>query len=83
MENRETIDLHLSDLIMPRKNGKEAYDEMKAWRPELKAIFVSGYAPDAIRQKMSLDSGVALISKPILPYALLKKIRNILDEDDK
>ena len=46
MENRETIHLLLSDLIMPKMNGKEAYDEMKVWRPELKAIFMSGYAPD-------------------------------------
>jgi CheY-like chemotaxis protein len=83
VENRKTIQLLVTDLIMPRMNGKEAYDEMKIWRPELKAIFVTGYAPDAIRQKMSLDSGTALISKPILPYALLKKVRNILDEDKK
>ena len=83
MENRETIQLLLSDLIMPKMNGKEAYDEMKVWRPELKAIFVSGYAPDVIRQKMSLESGVELISKPILPYALLKKVRSLLDEGEK
>jgi PAS domain S-box-containing protein len=83
VENRETIQLLLSDLIMPRMNGKEAYDEMKAWRPELKAVFVSGYAPDDIRQKMSLDSGAALISKPITPYTLLKKVRSLLDEGDK
>jgi two-component system cell cycle sensor histidine kinase/response regulator CckA len=83
MENRETIRLLLSDLIMPRMNGIEAYDEMKAWRPGLKAIFVSGYAPDVIRQKMSLENSVVLISKPILPYSLLKKVRNLLDEGEK
>jgi len=64
-------------------NGKEAYDEMKVWRPGLKAIFASGYAPDAIRQKMSLDSGVELISKPITPFALLKKVRSLLDEEEE
>ena len=83
MENRETIHLLLSDLIMPKMHGKEAYDEMKKWRPELKAIFVSGYAPDVIRQKMLLESNVMLIHKPILPYALLKKVRSLLDEDEK
>jgi CheY-like chemotaxis protein len=83
MENKETIRLLLSDLIMPKMNGKEAYDEMKVWRPGLKAIFVSGYAPEVIRQKMSLESGVELISKPILPYSLLKKVRNLLDEVEK
>ena len=83
MENRETIHLLLSDLIMPKMNGKEAYDEMKVWRPELKAIFVSGYAPDIVRQKLSLESGVELISKPISPHSLLKKIRTVLDEGEK
>ncbi|MGD0844051.1 MAG: response regulator [Geobacteraceae bacterium] len=83
MENRETIHLLLSDLIMPKMNGIEAYDEMKVWRPGLKAIFASGYAPDIIRQKMSLESGVVLISKPILPYSLLKQVRSILDEGEK
>ena len=83
MENRETINLLVTDLIMPRMNGKEAYDEMKVWRPGLKAIFASGYAPDAIRQKMSLDRGVELISKPITPFALLKKERSLLDEEEE
>ena len=82
MENKETIRLLLSDLIMPNMNGIEAYDEMKVWRPGLKAIFVSGYAPDVIRQKMSLENGVVLISKPIMPYALLKKVRSLLDEGE-
>jgi PAS domain S-box-containing protein len=83
IENKETIRLLLSDLIMPKMNGKEAYDEMKVWRPGLKAIFVSGYAPDVIRQKMSLENSVVLISKPILPYSLLKKVRCLLDEGEK
>jgi PAS domain S-box-containing protein len=83
MENKDAIHLLLSDLIMPRMNGKEAYDEMKAWRPELKAIFVSGYAPDFIRPSMWLESGVAMVYKPIMPHALLKKVRSILDEVEK
>ena len=83
MENRETIQLLVTDLIMPRMNGKEAYDEMKTWRPGLKAIFASGYAPDAIRQKMEFESDVELISKPITPYTLLKKVRSILAEGEE
>jgi CheY-like chemotaxis protein len=83
MENRETIDLLISDLIMPKLNGKEAYDEMKIWRPDLKAIFLSGYAPDFVRQKMWLEGNVDLFSKPILPHLLLKKVRALLDEEVK
>ena len=83
MENSEKIDLLITDLIMPTMNGKEAYDEMKIRRPDLKVIFASGYAPDAIRQKMSLDSDVELIPKPIMPYALLKIVRSLLDEGEE
>jgi CheY-like chemotaxis protein len=68
---------------MPIMNGKQAFDEMKVWRPELKAVFMSGYAPDAIREKMRLENGVTMISKPILPHAFLKTIRTVLDERDK
>jgi CheY-like chemotaxis protein len=56
---------------------------MKSWRPGLKAIFMSGYAPDVIRQRMLLEGGVTLISKPVLSYALLKTVRNLLDEDEE
>lgn len=79
-EQRESIQLLISDLIMPKMNGKEAYDEMRALQPGMKAIFVSGYAPDFIRQKMSFESGLSLISKPIQPHALLRLVRRVLDE---
>jgi PAS domain S-box-containing protein len=83
MEYRETIDLLLFDLIMPKMNGKDAYDEIKQWRPGLKVIFASGYAPDIVREKMCFEPGIVMISKPINSYALLKKIRTLLDEDKK
>jgi signal transduction histidine kinase len=82
MENRETIHLFVSDLIMPKMNGNEAYEEMRLWRPGLKAIFASGYAPDFIRQKLSIESGVTLISKPISPHLLLKEVRKVLEEGE-
>jgi two-component system cell cycle sensor histidine kinase/response regulator CckA len=83
MENKESIHLLLCDLIMPKMNGKEVYDEIKVWRPGLKALFTSGYAPDVIRQKMSFENSVELLYKPLLPYALLKKVRTLLDEGEK
>jgi CheY-like chemotaxis protein len=81
MENRERIDLLLFDLIMPNMNGSDAYNEIRQWRPELKVIFVSGYAPDDVREKMSFDSKVVMIAKPIMSYPLLEKVRAVLDEN--
>ncbi|MDO9079715.1 MAG: response regulator, partial [Desulfuromonadales bacterium] len=80
VEHHETIGLLLLDLIMPKMNGKEALDEIRKIRPDIKAIFSSGYAPETIRQKAALDDGVHLIAKPASPTDLLKKVRQVLDE---
>ena len=73
-----TVDLVLLDLVMPRMNGKEAYDEICKVSPGIKAIFSSGYAPDTIRQMIALDV-VHLISKPVSPTDLLRAVRSALD----
>jgi hypothetical protein len=65
---------------MPKKNGKEAYDEIKDIWPEVKAIFISGYTEDMIHKKGILEEGLNFLSKPILPYELLRKIREVLDQ---
>jgi len=79
MENKDTVRLLLLDLIMPKMNGKEAYDEIRKIMPDMKAIFVTGYALDLVRQKASLQDGVHLVYKPISPTALLRKVRSVLD----
>jgi two-component system NtrC family sensor kinase len=79
--HNESIDLLLLDLIMPKMNGKEALDEIRKIRPGIKAIFSSGYAPETIRQKAALADGVHLIAKPASPTELLRKVRQVLDED--
>ncbi|HXC92852.1 MAG TPA: hypothetical protein VN652_02495, partial [Geobacteraceae bacterium] len=60
-------------------NGKEALDEIRKMRPEIKVIFSSGYAPETIRQKVSMAVGTHMITKPILPMELLRKVRSVLD----
>jgi len=77
-ENSAAIDMLLFDLIMPKMNGKEAFDEIRKLRPSIKAIFASGYTPDAIQQKVSLADGVHLITKPISPSNLLQRVRDVL-----
>lgn len=79
MRQAETISLLLMDVIMPKKNGKEAYEEIRKISPKIKACFVSGYASDVIRSGISPDDEFEFIPKPAQPDELLKKIRGILD----
>lgn len=78
-ENKDRIQLLLFDLIMPKKSGKGAYDEIRAIRPDIKILFQSGYAPDVVRQKVLLEEKMALVFKPVSPIMLLKQVRNVLD----
>ncbi len=77
--NREGIDLLLLDVIMPRKNGKEAYIELKKIRPDIRAIFMSGYTGDILSKKGISREGTPMISKPIVIEKLLKQVRELLD----
>jgi len=78
-QGRDTISLLLLDLIMPKMTGKEAYDEIKAIKPDIKVMFLSGYARDMISQKALLDDNAVVTQKPISPTLLLKKVREELD----
>ncbi len=78
-EHRSAVSLILLDVIMPVKNGREAYEKIKGIEPSVKTIFMSGYTDDIITKKGLLEEGFDLISKPINPDALLRKIRDVLD----
>ena len=77
---RRQIDLLLFDIIMPRKNGKEAYQEIQNIRPGVPVLFTSGYTADIIHRKGFLDDGFELLLKPVSMTALLQKVREVLDK---
>lgn len=79
IDNKDRVDLLVLDVIMPKKNGKEVYDEISGMAPGKKALFISGYTADIIHKKGILESGVHFISKPIAPQDFLRKVREILD----
>lgn len=80
-EHRDEIELAVIDIIMPKKNGKEVYEEIKKIKPGLKAIFLSGYPADIIHNKNISDKGLNLVSKPVSPKELLLKIREVLEDE--
>ena len=79
-ENKDKIDLIILDVIMPKKNGKMAYDEIKKLCPEIKAIFTSGYTTELIDKKGVLEEGINFIPKPVSADELLRKVREVLDK---
>lgn len=76
-ENQD-VDILLLDSVMPNKNGREAYDEMRELKPSIKALFTSGYTRDIILNEAIKAKDFHFISKPIVPLELLHRLKEIL-----
>ena len=79
LQNQNTIDLLLFDLIMPKMNGLEACAEIQKLRPGIKALIASGYLPELQEKKTVPENGICMVEKPYNPKALLQKVRSLLD----
>jgi len=78
-EHVDTLGLCLLDVVMPQMSGKAALDAIRTLRPGVRAIFMSGYAADILAGPKGASSDVALLSKPLLPRELLRRVRETLD----
>jgi PAS domain S-box-containing protein len=78
--HKDEIELLILDVVMPNKNGREVYREIKEIKPDIKVLFTSGYPSDIVHRKGILEKGFGLIMKPAPPAVLLKKIREVLDK---
>ncbi len=79
-EKADKIDLLIFDSVMPKKNGREAYNEICRIKPGVKVIFTSGYTRDVFLDKGVEDGKFNFLQKPISPDALLQKVRQTLDD---
>jgi PAS domain S-box-containing protein len=77
---QDTISLAILDVVVPRKNGKEVYEEIKKIKPHVQVLFTSGHTTDVINTKGILNNGADFIAKPMKTDMLLKRIREILDK---
>ncbi len=78
-EHGLTIDLLLTDVIMPRMNGRELAQRLQASCPQMKTLFMSGYTADIIARHGVLEEGVHFIQKPFPLKNLAHKIRSVLN----
>jgi DNA-binding response OmpR family regulator len=79
MEHKDDIQILLFDVVMPIKDGKEAYKEILGIKPKIKCIFMSGYNTTSAAPKGGVEESVELLLKPLTPTILLNKIREVLD----
>ncbi len=79
-EHSGSINLLLTDVIMPLMSGRELAEKIRTKQPDLKVLFISGYTDDVIAQHGVLDDDVEFIQKPYSPIALAKKVKEVLNK---
>lgn len=72
----------VTDVVMPGMTGRALSERLSSMRPEMRIMFMSGYADDAIMEHAVLDNGVILLNKPFTPGKLLQKLREVLNAAD-
>jgi PAS domain S-box-containing protein len=81
LKQHDRVDLLLTDVVMPGRNGRELAEAAKALRAHLRVLFMTGYSRNAVVHQGRLDEGVELLQKPISQAELATRVRDILDRD--
>jgi len=74
----KTIDLVISDVVMPGIDGPSLIRMLREKKPELKVIFISGYAEDTYRDELDEENGVHFLPKPFSLKDLATKVKEVL-----
>jgi PAS domain S-box-containing protein len=76
------FDLLISDVIMPGMNGPDLAGKLRALRPGLRVLYVSGYTDSAISRDDELGPGTTFLHKPFTTEQLAEKVRELLDQPE-
>jgi two-component system cell cycle sensor histidine kinase/response regulator CckA len=77
-EQDGAVDLVVSDVVMPEMDGPTLLKEMRARNPNLKIIFVSGYAEEAFEKSLPENEQFAFLAKPFALSALIAKVKETM-----
>lgn len=72
------LDLLLTDVMMPGLSGAEVCDKVRANRPGLPTLFISGFYPEAVFPDQRLPAGSAFLAKPFMPEDLIEAVDLLL-----
>jgi two-component system cell cycle sensor histidine kinase/response regulator CckA len=74
------IALLITDIVMPGMDGRQLAERLRPRRPDLRVLYMSGYADNALGQSGNLAPDVAFLQKPITPESLVRVVREVLDQ---
>jgi PAS domain S-box-containing protein len=77
-EHPGTIQLLITDVILPQMNGRALAEALRRERPEIKVLYMSGYSDEIVERQGGLEHGVAYLAKPYSVETLTAKVREVL-----
>jgi CheY-like chemotaxis protein len=78
--NADDIALVLTDVVMPRMGGRELTEKLRVARPGIRVLYMSGYAASTIDEQDVVEPGTAFLRKPFTLADMLRKVRDVLDD---